>query len=159
MRCKATCLLFNTTRHALQWPCTHDYFNFLLRKISNIGRVGVPWWCSGLSIWCCHYSGSSCCCGMSLIPGWGTSAWRVYGWGKKKRQSKQNSVALAAYGTRFSKFSSIKQFLFIISQFPEIRGLGMTYLGSLLQALVSKGCSQEGLRGSQRSFSKLKCFW
>ena len=78
---------------------------------------------------------------------------------KKKRQSKQNSVALAAYGTRFGKFSSIKQFLFIISQFPEIRGLGMTYLGSLLQALVSKGCSQEGLRGSQRSFSKLKCFW
>ena len=64
--------------------------------------------------------------------------------GKKKRQSKQNSVALAAYGTRFSKFSSIKQFLFIISQFPEIRGLGMTYPGSLLQALVSKGCSQGG---------------
>ena len=31
-------------------------------------------WCCRLRIWHCHCSGLGHCCGMGLIPGWGTSA-------------------------------------------------------------------------------------
>ena len=36
--------------------------------------AGVPLWCSGLRIWCGHYSSSRCCCSTGLIPDPGTSA-------------------------------------------------------------------------------------
>ena len=34
---------------------------------------GIPWWCSGLKIWCCHCCGSGHSSSAGLIPGPGTS--------------------------------------------------------------------------------------
>lgn len=36
-------------------------------------KVGVPLWHIQLRICHCHCSSLRCCCGISLIPGWGTS--------------------------------------------------------------------------------------
>ena len=36
---------------------------------------GVPWWFSGLRIWCGHHCDSGYCCDMSSMPGLGTSAY------------------------------------------------------------------------------------
>ena len=45
----------------------------LIILFTNILKnLGVPLWCSGLRIWCCHCSGLGPCCGSSLGPS-GTS--------------------------------------------------------------------------------------
>ena len=41
--------------------------------------VGVLLWLSRLRIWCCHCCGLGHCCGMSLIPGSGTSTFHECG--------------------------------------------------------------------------------
>ena len=46
--------------------------------------LGVPWWLSGLGIWCCH------CCGVGSVPGFETST--CYRGGKKPNQSKWNKT-------------------------------------------------------------------
>lgn len=45
--------------------------------------------------------------------------------------------------TNYHKLSDLKQYIFIKSQFPQVRSLGIAYLGPLLE--VSQDCSQ-GLR-------------
>ena len=43
------------------------------RTKKNPQHNGVVCWHSVLRIWCCHCSGSSCCCGNGSVPGPGTS--------------------------------------------------------------------------------------
>ena len=50
--------------------------------------LGVPWWLSGLRIWCCHCSSLCHCCGTGSVPDLGTSA--------KKREMFLNDVALSS---------------------------------------------------------------
>ena len=49
--------------------------------------LGVPLWCSGLRIQHCQCSGLGCCCGISSIPGLGTS--RCLRLGQKTNSKKQ----------------------------------------------------------------------
>ena len=46
----------------------------------------VPWWCSGLRIWCCHCCGSGLCCGTASIPGLETLACHGYSQQEKKKK-------------------------------------------------------------------------
>ena len=55
-------------------------FTTILKKCS-----GVPVWCSGLSIQCCHCSGWGLCCGKCLIPAPGCFTCRRHGQKKKKK--------------------------------------------------------------------------
>ena len=45
-----------------------------IRVVGDIKEehVGVPLWCSGLRVWCCHCSSLGHCCGWGSIPGPGT---------------------------------------------------------------------------------------
>ena len=55
---------------------------------------GVPWWLSGLRLWCCHCCSSGYYCGVGLSPCPGTSA--CHGHGQKKPQSQMKHI----YGLR-----------------------------------------------------------
>ena len=48
-------------------------YSLNLYHLSLTTIIRIPLWCSGLRIWCCHYSGLRHCCGTSSIPGPGTS--------------------------------------------------------------------------------------
>ena len=45
-------------------------------------KLGMPWWPNGLGIQHCHGCGLGHCCGVSLIPGPGTST-LLWVWPKK----------------------------------------------------------------------------
>ena len=49
---------------------------------------GASLWCSRLRTWYCHFSGLGHCCGVSLIPGLGTSIYHRRG--QKKMQMRHN---------------------------------------------------------------------
>ena len=53
---------------------------------------GVPWWLSGLRIWCCHCCGSSCCCGTGLIPGLETYTCHRHSYKRKKKRPCENTM-------------------------------------------------------------------
>ena len=65
---------------------------------------GVPWWCCGLSIQCCHCSGSIYCCGAGLIPGLGTST--CHGLGQKKKNQSLKSVKSVKQELRYLQIIS-----------------------------------------------------
>ena len=62
-------------------------------------------WLSWLRIWCCHSSGSGCCCGMGSIHGPGTSACHDCGKTTKTKKhpknTKQIMLMLLVWGLHF----------------------------------------------------------
>ena len=70
--------LDTTWDNCLMIKCWDQFWLSRIQLKSILGgikkdHVGVPWWLSGLRIWCCHYSGSGHCYGAGLMPGSGTS--------------------------------------------------------------------------------------
>ena len=65
---------------------------------ANLKRIPrVPWWLSGLKIWCCHYCGCGYCCGMGSIPGLGTSACHRFSKKKKKKKKLKDKIKRIPY--------------------------------------------------------------
>ena len=53
---------------------------------------GVPWWLSGLTIWCYHYCGLGHCCGSSMTPGPGSHTCHRCSQKKKKKIMYKNHI-------------------------------------------------------------------
>ena len=81
-------------RHLLLLPTSFP--NGFCMSCSRL--LGVPWWLSGLRIWCCYCCGSGCCCGRDSIPGLGELP-HVRGTAKKKKLlvAKANRLFILTY--------------------------------------------------------------
>ena len=60
-------------------------WNWYFIRLKKNQITGVPWWCHGLRIQCCHCPGSGCSSGTDSNPGPGTSACHKHGQKKKKK--------------------------------------------------------------------------